>query len=217
MMSIPLYWAREFICVHVYVPSFRINFLVRLSDLSKQHHLFCLNQIPLSETAETEKLLKNSRDLQAPLKEKLSNTGTEMAELAKEAQEREQDTELDHKQFFSEMKQDLAQNLKKCQFLEKIFDKRNTEIKRLWEELQTKEQQLQSLQQEALAMQKRLHEEVEQLQKECKAEKEEASRQRRHVYALEKELKVWYIYGIPIATIKYNYQCVRIFLLFPSL
>ena len=119
-----------------------------------------------------------------------------MAELAKEAQKCEQDTELHHKQLFSEMKQDLAQNLKKYQFLEKIFDEQNAEIKRLREELQTKEHQLQSLQQEALAMQKMLHEEVEHLQKECKAEREEASRQRRHVYALEKELKVWCIYGI---------------------
>lgn len=101
---------------------------------------------------------------------------------------------------------------------EKIFDEQYTEIKRLREELQTKEHQLQSLQQEALATQKRLHEEVEHLQKEkeklimsCEAEKEEASRQRRHVSALEKELKVWCIYGIPIATIKCNYQCLRIF------
>ena len=92
------------------------------------------------------------------------------------------------------MKQDLAQNLMKC---EKIFDGQYTEIKRLREELQTKEHQLQSLQQEALATQKRLHEEVERLQKEkeklimsCKAEKEEASQQRRHISALEKELKV---------------------------
>ena len=113
------------------------------------------------------------------------------------------------------MKQDLAQNLMKC---EKIFDEQYTEIKRLREELQTKEHQLQSLQQEALATQKRLHEEVECLQKEkeklimsCEAEKEEASRQRRHVSALEKELKVWCIYGIPIATIKCNYQCLQIF------
>ena len=113
------------------------------------------------------------------------------------------------------MKQDLALNLMKC---EKIFDEQYTEIKRLREELQTKEHQLQSLQQEALATQKRLHEEVERLQKEkeklimsCKAEKEEASRQRRHVSALEKELKVWFIYCIPISTIKCNYQCLRIF------
>ena len=133
-----------------------------------------------------------------------------MAELAKEAPKHEQDTELHHKQFLSEMKQNLAQNLKKCQFLEKIFDEQNAEIERLREELQTKEHQLQSLQQEALAMQKRLHEDVERLQKEkeklimsCEAEKEEASRQRRHVSALEKELKVMVrcIYGIPTATI----------------
>ena len=83
----------------------------------------------------------------------------------------------------------------------------DAEIKRLREELQTKEHQLQSLQQEALAMQKMLHEEVEHLQKEWKAEKEEASWQRRHVYALEKELKVWCIYGIkiPVATINCNW------------
>ena len=109
-----------------------------------------------------------------------------MAELSKEAQ---QDTELHHKRLFSEMKRDFVQNINS---LEKMFDEQNTEIKKLQEELQIKEHQLQSVQQEAQAM----HEEVEHLQKEkeelmsCKAEKEEASQQRRHVSALQKELKV---------------------------
>jgi len=110
-----------------------------------------------------------------------------MPQLSKEAQ---QDTELHHKQLFSEMKQDFVQNIN---FLEKMFDEQNTEIKKLQEELQKKEHQLQSVQQEAQAM----HEEVEHLQKEkeelmmsCKAEKEEASQQRRHVSALQKELEV---------------------------
>lgn len=94
------------------------------------------------------------------------------------------------------MKQDLVQNIN---FLEKIFDEQNTEIKKLQEELQKKKHQLQSVQQEAQAIQKMLHDKVEYLQKEkdklmmsCKAEKEEALQQRRHVSALLKELEVWY-------------------------
>ena len=109
-----------------------------------------------------------------------------MPQISKEAQ---QDTELHHKQLFSEMKQDFVQSIN---FLEKMFDEQNTEIKKL-QELQKKEHQLQSVRQEAQAM----YEEVEHLQKEkeklmtsCKAEKEEASQQRRHVSALQKELKV---------------------------
>ena len=146
---------------------FRMNVFGLVVRLIKIASFFYPNQISFSVTADTEEL---------------------------EPQKQKQDIELHHKQLFSKMKQDLVQNIN---FLEKIFDEQNTEIKKLREELQKQEHQLQSVQQEAQAMQKRLHEEVEYLQKEkeklimsCKAEKEEASQQRRHVSALQKELEV---------------------------
>lgn len=61
-----------------------------------------------------------------------------------EPQKQKQDIELHHKQLFSKMKQDLVQNIN---FLEKIFDEQNAAIKKLREELQKQEHQLQSVQQ----------------------------------------------------------------------
>ena len=147
---------------------------------------------------EIEQLLKTSRDSQVPLNENVNNLVSEMNKLGKEVLKLAQDrqntvTELQSKQhdfqLLSEIKsKDVAHSVEKCQLLQEILTDKK-EIKRLEDELQKKENQLQSVQQEAQTMKDILsklqaqlelkHAEVKTLQK----EKEELTRS----YIAEKE------------------------------
>ena len=167
--------------------------------------------------SEIEQFLKASRDSQVPLNENVNHVVSELTKLGKEvqklAQERENTmSELKHKQhdfqLLSEMKsKDVAHSVEKCQLLQEILTEKKKEIKKLEVELQKKEHQLQSVQQEAKLMKDKLsklqaeldekHEEVITLQKEKKkltklsnAEKEEMKKLVQIISSDRDELKV---------------------------
>ena len=178
---------------------------VGVSEPTEVHHHGDEFQQLGRRLSEIEQLLKTSRDSQVPLNDSVNNLVSELTKLGEKLQKLAHDrqtieSELHHKQhnfyLLSEIKNDLAHSVEKCQLVEdkcqllqQIIDKNEEEIKRLKKKLQKKEHQLQSVQQEAQAMTEKLtklqteleekHEEVKNLLK----EKEELTRS----YIAEKE------------------------------
>ena len=134
---------------------------------------------------ETDQLLKTSREAQMPLNEKVNNTVNDLIQHGKDVQtiakDRERtEEELQRKQhdslLLSEMQNDLAHSVEKCQLLQEMIDDKRKEIKRLEEELRKKDDDLkvaiketQELQKNFSKLQAKLeekHEEVKKLQEE---------------------------------------------------
>ena len=140
-------------------------------------------------------LIENVRSIVSELTE----LGKEVQKLVKDAQ-----VQLQHvKEGVDQIKCDLAQSIRECA----ACDVRNIEIKRLYKELQKKEHQFQSAQQEAQVVQEKfsksqaeleekykevyyLRQEKEELATSWYAEREEA---RKFILALQVKLEVWYM------------------------
>ena len=140
------------------------------------------------QLAETDQLLKTSRDSQVPLNEKVNSTVSDMMKRGEEVQKLAEDRdrtemELHRKQhdslLLSEMQKDLAHSVEKCQLLQEVIDDKRKEINRLEEDLRKKDHELKVAMKETQELQTNIsmlqaeleekHEEVKKLQKEKEA------------------------------------------------